>query len=158
MTPKELLTTCVDPALAILGSLTAIKVTDEARVLLMAIAGQESDWAARLQHGGPARSFWQFEQGGGVAGVMGSTPKQLQAVCKYLVISYDSATIFQAMAWNDTLATCMARLLLWTDAAPLPPVGDVQGAWNYYQRNWRPGAPHPEVWPSKYATARGLLT
>ncbi len=34
-----------------------------------------------------------------------------------------------------------ARLLLWTDAKPLPAIGDEQGAWDYYLRNWRPGKP-----------------
>ena len=154
MTPKDLLT-IVDPALALLEP--TIKRSDEARVLTMTIAGQESDWAARLQHGGPARSFWQFEQGGGVAGVMGSTPALLQKICSYLIIPYDSNTIFQAMAWNDTLAACMARLLLWTDPAPLPAIGDVQTAWDYYERNWRPGAPHREIWDARYATAKALL-
>lgn len=154
MTPKDLLAV-VDTGLVLLEP--GIKRSDEARVLLMAIAGQESDWAARLQHGGPARSFWQFEQGGGVAGVMGSTPTQLQAVCSYLIIPYASASIFEAMAWNDTLAACMARLLLWTDPAALPAVGDVQGGWEYYLRNWRPGTPHREVWDTRYATAKALL-
>lgn len=158
MTPKDLLS-IVDPALALLNTLAGIKVSNEARVLVMAIAGQESDWAARLQHGGPARSFWQFEgAGGGVGGLFAATPKQLKAVCDYLFVPYDVATVFQAMAWNDTLAACMARLLLWSDPAALPALGDVQGGWNYYQRNWRPGAPHPEVWPAKYATAKGLLS
>ncbi|MCW2933440.1 MAG: hypothetical protein JWM19_4402, partial [Actinomycetia bacterium] len=152
MTPKDLLS-IVDPALALLNTLAGIKVSNEARVLVMAIAGQESDWEARLQGGGgPARSFWQFEGGGGAVGELFSvTPKQLKAVCDYLIVPYNVATVFQAMAWNDTLAACMARLLLWQDPAALPAIGDVQAGWNYYQRNWRPGAPRPEVWPAKYA-------
>lgn len=157
MQPKLFLTTIVNPALALLAELAAIRVDDAARVEVMAIAGQESDWKARRQIGGPARSYWQFEKGGGVAGLFGSTPKQLAAVCAYLDIPFDATTVFEAMAWNDTLACCMARLLLWTDPAPLPAVGDVNDAWAYYQRNWRPGAPHPEVWPTKYQTAAQLI-
>lgn len=156
MTPKDLLA-IVDPALTLLEP--GIKRSDESRVLLMAIAGQESDWEARLQNGGgPARSFWQFEGAGGAVGeVFANTPTQLKAVCAYLFIPFDVAHLFESMAWNDTLAACMARLLLWTDAAPLPAVGDVQGGWNYYQRNWRPGAPRPEIWPARYAVAQGLI-
>jgi hypothetical protein len=158
MTPKDLLTTCVDPALALLATLTGIPANDQARVLIMAISGEEDDWEARRQIGGPARSLWQFEEGGGVAELFATTPKQLQAVCGYLFIPYNQNDVFEAMAWNDTLGACMARLLLWQDPAPLPAVGDVQGGWNYYQRNWRPGAPRPAAWPANYATAKGLLS
>lgn len=131
-----------------------IKDTKEARVMLMAIAGQESNWDARRQYGGPARSYWQFEQGGGVAGVLRLLPHQVQAVCDALDIPCDSNTIFEAMAWNSALGCSMARFLLYTDYAPLPAVGQVQAAWDMYLRNWRPGAPHPDVWPDKYAIAR----
>lgn len=158
MQPKAFLATIVDPGLALLAELVpAIPVSDQARVEVMAIAGQESDWRARRQIGGPARSYWQFEKGGGVAGLFGSTPHQLAVVCAYLDIPFDATTVFEAMAWNDRLSCCMARLLLWTDAAPLPAVGDANGAWAYYQSNWRPGAPHPEVWPTNYKTASQLL-
>jgi len=34
----------------------------DARVLLLTTAMQESGLSARKQQGGPARSFWQFEQ------------------------------------------------------------------------------------------------
>ena len=37
-----------------------------ADVLLLAIGLQESRFEHRQQIGGPARSFWQFERGGGV--------------------------------------------------------------------------------------------
>jgi hypothetical protein len=158
MTPKDLLTNSVDPALILLNSLTGIRSGDAAAVLIMAIAGEEDDWAARRQIGGPARSLWQFEKGGGVAELFGSTPRQLKAVCDYLIIPYNETDVFEAMAWNDTFGACMARLLLWQDPAPLPPVGDVQGGWDYYFRNWRPGAPRPDAWPANYATAKGLLT
>lgn len=152
MTPDIFLKTIVDPTLAAIASRPsiAIPVTDQARVLLMAIAGQESGWIARRQIGGPARSYWQFEEGGGVAGDMRVVPRQLSAMCAALDIPFDEAIVFEAMAWNDTLACTMARLLLWTDPAPLPAVGAVQDGWNYYERLWRPGAPRPKVWPDYY--------
>lgn len=144
--------------LPFLEEMSEVKIEDtkEARVMLMAIAGQESNWDARRQYGGPARSYWQFEKGGGVWGVLNhvSTKDKIKAVCDALDIPCDDSTVYEAMAWNSGLSCSMARLLLFTDAAPLPPVGAVQAGWDYYYRNWRPGAPHPEVWPDKYEIAR----
>jgi len=68
MTPKQLLLNAIDPALALLEPL-GVKSDARARLMLMAIAGQESAWEHRRQIGGPARSFWQFEGGGDVAEV-----------------------------------------------------------------------------------------
>ena len=156
MTPKYLLVNAVDPACALLDKV-GVRSDDRARLLMMAIAGQESAWGARLQVGGPARSFWQFEQGGGVAGVFRVCPAQVKAVCAELFVPADVATVYEAMAWHDVLAAAMARLLLWTDPRPLPAIGEVQPAWEYYLRNWRPGRPHPETWPGRYGTAMGLV-
>lgn len=151
---KAIILPCVTGPL----KLVAPQVADSpaSRVLLMAIAGQESDWAARLQHGGPARSYWQFENGGGVAQLLGipSCASVLKTVCAFEDITYSQSTIFEAMAWNDTLDCVMARLLLWQDPAKLPEVGDVNGGWNYYNRNWRPGAPRPNEWPTYYNIAK----
>jgi hypothetical protein len=142
-----------------LAQVTGIPVSDEARVIMMAIAGQEGDWQYRRQIGGPAHSFWQFEEGGGVAGVLShpASSAHIQKVCDLIYVSCDTGTVYTAMEWNDRLAVAMARLLLFTDAAALPKVGDVNGSWQVYQRNWRPGAPHPETWPDKYAIAMSLL-
>ena len=136
----------------------AIKSDDRALVMLMAIAGQESAWAHRRQISGPARSYWQFEKGGGVAGVLAhpATKDAIAAVCKQLDIPCDAATVYEAMAWNDTLAACMARLLLYTDPRALPAPGEQEAAWDYYIRNWRPGMPHPQSWPARYAKAMEL--
>jgi hypothetical protein len=158
-TPHAKFMRIVTANLVWLRSLTGIKVDDAARVLVMAIAGQESEWEARKQYGGPARSFWQFEQGGGVHGVLTHPASSLyiKLVCDELYIECTESTVFEAMAWNDRLATAMARLLLYTDPGYLPLVGSVDQAWDYYERNWRPGAPRPEVWPDRYATSRALL-
>ncbi len=161
MTPKDVLENAVDPALALLDRVAGVRPSQEARVLLMAIAGQESAWQYRVQIGGPAHSFWQFEKSGGVHGVLHhpSSSANIRDVCADLGVSCDETTIYQRMAEpeGDVLPGCMARLLLWTDPAPLPAVGDVDHAWNFYERNWRPGAPHPEGWPARYAIARGLV-
>ncbi len=156
--PSAFLREIVDPALSTLSILAGTPSDDRARVIVLAIAGQESAWKDRRQRGGPARSFWQFEKGGGVAQLFKHTPDQLRAVCAALSIPFDQTTVFEAMAWNDDLAGAMARLLLWTDSRPLPQVGDEAGAWNYYLDNWRPGAPHPEAWPGNYGKALAAIT
>jgi len=159
MTPKDLLVNAVDPAHALLNTLCGIKPTQAARVMSMAIAGQESAWKHRKQIGGPARSFWQFEKGGGVAGVLShpASKSKIAAVCAELEIPCDVSTVYEAMAWNDILGACMARLLLFTDPAALPEVGKVEESWSYYLRTWRPGLPHPDVWPTRYNISRALI-
>lgn len=59
------------------------------------------------------------------------------------------------MEYDDTLACIFARLLLWTDARALPAAdaASQQTAWNYYNRNWRPGKPHPAAWPANWKAA-----
>jgi len=130
-----------------------------------AIAGQESGWQHRRQLGigdyfpqrVGARGYWQFEStwGGPVAlnDVMMSTGRQIEAVCAALDIPCDERALYEACAWNDTLACAMARLLLWLHPAPLPAVGDKEGGWQYYLRQWRPGAPHPSAWGARYDAA-----
>ena len=82
---------------------------------------------------------------------------KLKAICDALDVPFNSHDIFEAMAWNDTLACCMARLLLWSDPRPLPDVGAVDLAWHYYLDNWRPGLPHPDSWPKCYSMAASFL-
>ncbi len=155
MTPKGLLLKAIDPALALLEETAGIKADQKARVMVTAIAGQESAWEHRRQINGPARSFWQFEKSGGVAGVFRVCPRKLEPVCAELHVPFNVDDVFEAMAWNDVLGAAMARLLLWTDPAPLPePVpASVDVAWKYYLRTWRPGIPHERVWPGRWGTA-----
>ncbi len=140
-----------------LSAVTAVASDIKAHVLLTTIAGQETGWAARVQAGGYARSYWQFEKGGGVAQVMQRCLPQVSALCRSLDVPVSASTIFEAMAWNDTLACGMARLLLWQDPKPLPSVGDTVGAWNYYVRNWAPGIPRYETWQERYQTALQVI-
>lgn len=152
MTPDIFFARIVEPTLQWMSASPSISipVTDSARVLVMTIAGQESRWKERRQIGGPARSYWQFEKGGGVAGLFRVTPRQLGTACASQDVLLDPDVVFEAMAWNDTLACAMARLLLWTDALPLPAIGDKEGAWRYYLRTWRPGMPHRQTWDGLY--------
>lgn len=147
------------PALLTLEPWIGIKVTPEALVMMMAIAGQESEWMYRRQIGGPARGYWQFEKGGGTNGVLShaASSSRAKSVCSHLDIPSDLDTVFEALAWNDILGPAMARLLLWTDPRPLPQVGSQQAAWDYYLSIWRPGKPHPESWPDRYGVAMELV-
>lgn len=157
MNTSDFLRDVVDPALDALSGICHRSMNaDEARVMTLAIALQESALKDRRQvGGGPARSFWQFESGGGCVGVMTHKASAGPAmdVCKILLVPFERADVFEALAWHDHLSAAFARLLLFTDAAPLPALGDVDGAWEYYLRNWRPGKPHPDVWPGNYARA-----
>lgn len=131
--------------------------TREATVMLLAIGQQESRFEHRRQVGGPARGFWQFEEGGGVAGVLrhGSSHLYARAVCQLrcLLVPPTPHDVYLQLEHDDLLACAFARLLLLTDPRPLPMVGDVKEAWAYYERNWRPGKPHPEMWAARYKRA-----
>lgn len=127
----------------------------EATMLLLAIGYQESRFKHRQQIGGPARSFWQFERDGGVAGVLRhpATARHARAVCEILDVPANKAAVYASMLTNDLLGCAFARLLLYSDPHPLPAPGMVASSWDYYIRNWRPGKPHRLTWDSLYATA-----
>lgn len=129
--------------------------SEKAVVMLLAIGEQESKFMHRRQIGGPARGFWQFEQGGGVAGVLRhhATRDIAANVCADLQYKPDGREVYEALADNDILAACFARLLLWTLPDALPGIGDEEGAWNQYIESWRPGKPHPKQWGKSYARA-----
>lgn len=147
---------------AVYSLLPAAMRSKEADVMLWATMLQESGGVDRVQKprrpggpAGPARGLWQFEQGGGVLGVLQheSSGPIARAVCRARGLRPKSYDVWAALARDDVLAGCFARLLLWTDPAPLPGLGDEAVAWAYYERNWRPGAPHPDRWPGNYAKA-----
>ena len=133
--------------------------TPAARAMLWAIGRQESRFEHRRQIGGPARGFWQFEKGGGVKGVLTHPSSKAHAIalCNERGVDATTAAVYPALEKDDVLAAGFARLLLFTDPAPLPApkVGLAQEAWAYYKRNWRPGKPHRQTWDGfwKEATA-----
>jgi hypothetical protein len=59
--------------------------------------------------------------------------------------------VWRALEGHDGLATCFARLLLWTDPQAMPTTQ--QAGWDCYMRNWRPGKPHPDSWPGNWSVA-----
>lgn len=124
-----------------------------ARVMVGAIGFQESEFEHRRQMGnGPARSYWQMERTGGVTGVLRhpASAELARAACAWRGIGTDSTTVWKAMEFDDVLGAVFARLLLYTDPHPLPGVADVDYAWDYYYRNWRPGKPHIDKWPNNH--------
>lgn len=159
MTAAEFAKTIMIPGLDFLAATVGMRPPnrDEAKVLLLAIAGQESDWQNIPQGGGgPGRGPWQFEP----------------ETCKELMFNPASATFYTAvcMATNTVpsrtydailgspdLAVALARLNLWCDPEPLPAIGAEQAAWVAYLRIWRPGKPRPHDWPANYSAAMAAL-
>lgn len=152
MSPALALRLIIDPTLALLAEL-GVKSDDRARIMLLTIALQESELKSRRQIVGPARGFWQFELGGGVAGVLRhpSSAKLSRTVCDMLCVGGSAVAVHPALEMNDTLACACARLLLLTDPSALPT--EANAGWAYYLRNWRPGKPHPETWAGHWQTA-----
>lgn len=128
----------------------------EARAMLLAIGCQESAFEHRRQkNNGPARGFYQFERGGGVAGVLSHplTGPLIRPVCATLRILPTPPSCHLAIQYNDVLATCFARLLLWSVPQRLPLPHEAQEGWDLYIDGWRPGKPHRETWDAHFAHA-----
>lgn len=164
MKPGHFLTEVIEPGLQLLAEIGGPAPSDAARRMLLVIALQESGpkLAARYQGSpaatpGPARGWWQFEQGGGVRGVLDHTASRAWAAqaCEACEVVRQPAAVWRALEGHDVLACVFARLLLWTDPNPLPT--REQAAWAYYLRNWRPGKPHASVWPRNWKTAEELF-
>lgn len=152
MKPELFIRNALEPALALLP---ATMDTDPARAMVIAICLQESRLEYRHQVGGPAHGYAQFEQGGGVRGVLthpASKPHILK-VLDELDYQPDVAKCYEAIEHNDILAVCFARLLLYTLPDLLPVRGDPEGGWIQYTKAWRPGKPHRQTWNECFANA-----
>lgn len=135
----------------------------EARVMLVAIGLQESRFKHRRQlvgsppkPVGPAKSFWQAEQGGGMIHGVRRHVATAVAAAKLIAargVQPNDRAVWDAVENDDVLAAGLARLLLWSDPHRLPAVGDAEGAWKLYLRTWRPGKPHRATWDALYAEA-----
>ncbi len=132
----------------------------EARAMLLAIGLQESKFQHRRQVNGPAHSFWQFEQAGGVAGVLSHpmTASIITPICDFLLYPTTTLACYTAIEHNDVLAACFARLLLWTDSRPLPLRHQEESGWQIYYAQWRPGKPHPQTWHSAFVNAWQIVS
>lgn len=158
ISPADALSRVIRPAFELLPSKMG---GERAELLVLAIMLQESDLAARVQGGGgPARGLAQFEEGnrtsrGGVWGVLNhdATAALARKLCAARGCPPTVRSAYLALAGDDVLAAGFARLLLWTNPAPLPAVGDEDGAWRYYVGTWHPGKPRPITWPGNYELA-----
>lgn len=146
----------VAPALELLPEVMG---TPRAEVMLLAIGLQESRLIHRRQIGGPARGFWQFEDGrlSGLAGLftLRSTERHMRALCAARKVEFHRTAVYNQLEHDDVLAAGVARLLLWSDPQALPEIGNAQAAWELYIRTWRPGKPHRGTWDALYAQAVG---
>lgn len=131
-----------------------------AKLMMLAIGYQESKFATRCQvlnggRRGAGRGYPMFEPNG-IRGVMNhpKTAQLVYALCHERDCECDLQAIYARVETDDILAFGLARLLLWTDAKPLPAVDDEHGAWDLYLRTWNPGKPRPKDWPESHALAR----
>ncbi|WP_288080308.1 hypothetical protein [Pseudomonas sp.] len=150
---KQIRASAIAPALALLPAKMSGRRAEQ---MLLTIGLQESRFEHRRQLGnGPARGLWQFERGGGVRGVLEfpSTKALARSVCEARGVAPAVDAVHAALERDDVLAAAFGRLLLWTDPAPLPALGEPQQAWDLYVRTWRPGKPHRHTWDDFYAQA-----
>ena len=161
----DVLEHAIRPAYALLPGRMA---TASATAMLLAIGLQEARLEDRRQivnrpggglGFGPARGLWQFEPGGGVAGVRGHRATAILAkqalIDRNVSPTATNRTVGDRLAEDDVLAAVFARLLLYTVPAPLPDLGDVDEGWRQYLEAWRPGKPHRSTWDGFYARAWG---
>lgn len=148
----------IRPALALLP---AKMDTPAAHALQLAIGLQESRLLQRAQKTkdpyvkGPARGLWQEERISVVHVLTHHATQSLaRRVCQARGVPADAVLVHARLEFDDVLAAAVARLLLWSDPRPLPPVdADHETAWQCYLRNWRPGKPHRETWDAFHAQA-----
>ena len=160
MSPEQFLVRIQDPGLLRLLELGGPPLTRDARRMMLCIALQESgpQLEARYQNSpssspGPARSFWQFESGGGCAGVLTHRASKdlAHALCRECTVQPHAAAVWRAMEGHDILAAGFARLLLWTLPEPLPAMES--DGWTQYMSAWRPGKPHRDAWSRNWPVA-----
>jgi hypothetical protein len=139
--------------------LPGVMDTPEARAMMLAVGLQESRFKYRRQLNGPARGFFQFEQMGGVKGVLEhpATKPHITHVCAELRYPPLIEHCYIAIEHNDVLACCFARLLLWTLPGMLAGHGMVERGWNQYVSAWRPGKPHRLSWDDFFADAWAMV-
>ena len=147
----------INEAFALLPSKMDTKL---ARIQHAAIGFQETKYLTRVQYGGgPARSYWQFENGrlAGINGVLthSATTDLAKMVCKTQGVEPERMAVWKAMETDDVLGAAFARLLMYTDAGAMPKNADE--GWAMYLRTWRPGKPHPKTWPQAYADAQAVV-
>ena len=159
--------------LAFLSLPPALESKDAWRFLI-AIALQEGRFDVRMQYGGgPARGWFQFERIGVAEVALNRHSKRLlqdslsglglaplaEALNGPVAVRNDAIdTLYQGLAFSESVAVVVARLALWRLPKALPGESDVEGAWVQYAVDiWRPGKPHRETWNSCWEYACKLV-
>lgn len=163
MTGAEFIAKVLNPGASFLEAMTGTTSPPAAKRWLLAVAMQESELVHRFQvlnngGAGPARGWWQFEQGGGIAGVLrhATSRPRIMVCCDAMGVRAEAPALWRAVEGNDLLAYACARLLLLTDRGPIPE--DRDEAWHLYAEVlWKPGKPHREKWPANWAKAGAAL-
>ena len=154
----------IDEGLRVLANIGGPAPTDDVRRFLLCIALQESgpELSARYQNSpsstpGAAKGFFQFEAGGGCRGVLTNQATETLAkqLCEECAVLAEQSAVWRALEGHDLLAVGFARLLVYSDASPLPQ--NEQEGWAYYMRTWRPGRPDPDRWTANWAQADATL-
>lgn len=160
----KLLEDLIRPVHAGLQQEFGVPGTPEAECLSVAIKVQETGQTIIRDQGdpnviGPATGLWQFERMGGVAEILedGKTGPIAHELCRRAGVAPrpDPVWRFFTTAAADELACAFARLLIWRDPAPLPPMlpSAEQEAYEYYDRRWRPGAKRRPAWTTSWRSA-----
>jgi hypothetical protein len=157
MTPIRLLQTAIMPALNELAT-QGVPMDLKAARFMLAIALQESSLSHRRQvvggaEAGPAVSYFQMEKNGGCLGVLShpSTALKMKNICGAYNVSPDPASLWDAMRFQDIVASCAARLLIYSLPRSLPE--NAEEGWSQYLSAWRPGKPRPAEWENNWAIA-----
>lgn len=150
MTPQILAQSIIPAAMALLPDQMD---TSNARIMLTAIALQESGLRHRRQIRGPARGLWQFEEAGliGVLRHPSSAGYAAELVDDLIYSNLGISDLHAVLEHNDVLACGIARLLLWT--LPDEMAGSAADGWAQYLAAWRPGKPHEDRWIPNYSAA-----
>lgn len=155
MTPEDLLTDAIIPALKELGG---VLDTPGAAVFCLAWCLQESELKYRVQKGrrnNPALGFPQLEYGeqAMTALVVKKTPEFREWLMANGHDPDDPESVRQAAKDDDKLAVMIVRLGAYYSPKPMPAMGDAKAAWALYLDAARPGKPRPKDWPANYARA-----
>lgn len=161
MTASEFVAGVLAPSLAWFHTFVApgIPASAQERVMLTAIAGQESDWSNVQQSNGPARGYWQIQEND-CADILENpaTSRYAKAACSALGIEPTGQAVYAALLNDPRVQATISRLNLWADPYSLPAVGDGSGSYAYYLAAWCPGRPSNARWNVVYPASLEAVT
>jgi hypothetical protein len=165
MSPEYFLRHALEPALAMLPPKMD---TPAARAEVIAIGLQESRFEKRHQmRGGPAHGYHQFEQGGGVLGVLRHPATRGHIATVMQALDYDPdpwmketvlERMYHALEHNDILDAAFSRLLLFSLPDQMPARNAPALGYTLYLNAWRPGSPIRVTWAPFFEQAWDIVT